>query len=495
MYHPISVDISTKIKQPILVKKALQDIIYAQDGNCYLYRRLIMDQIVKNSFNKDIGPNYEKHLKYAIEHDYFNIGSISHKHYLFNLIEGDDLHDCSTCPNSFQCDASSILDIKFEFISKLRFLLIAIILKYEDCFTQKKGILIHTLKEIIKKIAYTNNEQEEIILGLVENKFLEFVTDNEISSKKILYLLQMYGVLELSEKHADKKILEKNQYNLKSNKNTIDTTLSNKAINKLNSMIGLTNAKKQINELNNLLTFRNISKGMVNLPEINLNCFFEGNPGTGKTMVAKMYAEMLYELNLIRDNKIHCVSANSLIAEHVGGTAIKTATVIQEALGGVLFIDEAYQLAPKHEKDFGHECIATIVREITEHKNDIVIIFAGYRDEMERLMNVNPGLKSRITNRIHFEDYNTSELLEILKEKISSSNLILKDTEEEILRNIISLASKNKDFGNARFIENLFQEIIIKHSSNIVQKLNDNIELNDDIIKTISQESLNLLNI
>lgn len=480
-----------------LIKKALFDTMSVENGNCYLYRRLLVDYIVKNVFTKTFKNDCDYYLKLAIEEDFFDIGTDFKAKYLFDLVEGDNSYDCSQCQNDTKCDMKCPDNVFSIYSSRIRFLMVSMILKYEKYF-KNKGFVKNASQSILNKIEEEPETIDTLIEFLLNSRFLEFTSNGQISSEDIYEKIKKYSILDNHTinfnpvKSVDCYI---NQYtnNKEQESSCSESNKKSTAIEDLNNFIGLENVKKQINELNNLLLFRKMSKGIVNLPEINLHCFFEGNPGTGKTMVAKMYSKMLYELGLIKTDTPNCVSVNDLIAEHIGGTAIKTAKVIQKSLGGVLFIDEAYQLAPRHEKDFSYECIATIVREITEHKNDLVIIFAGYKDEMERLMNVNPGLKSRITNRISFDDYSPEELSLILKSKTDLANFILPSEVNDFLFDLIKTESKKKDFGNARFIENLLQEIILKHSVNVVTKSKSNDNISDEVIRTITLEDVTSL--
>lgn len=146
---------------------------------------------------------------------------------------------------------------------------------------------------------------------------------------------------------------------------------------------------------------------------------FTGNPGTGKTLIARIMAKMLYDLGLISENKLIEVERKDLVASYVGQTSQKTSEVIEKAMGGVLFIDEAYALVQgkKDDGDYGIEAIATLIKAMEDYKENLVVIFAGYKDEMKSFLDINPGIASRIGYTFHFEDYNNVELQEIFVKK------------------------------------------------------------------------------
>lgn len=386
---------------------------------------------------------------------------------------------CSTCNNKSACDSKfgPKTDLKRHLIV-LKFVLDSYDIDNEDDINE-------TVESFTKEITSMANKKE--LLGYLCSDFIDkyFNCDNwNLNIAKLLLRLKMFNNDDfkiVKDYHSRKSLL----------KNACDDNYNNlinesPALKELHKMIGLKMVKEQMEELYDLLCFKKLTEDKLILPEMTLNCTFEGNPGTGKTRTAKLYAKLLYQTGFIKTDKLTCVSASDLISDHIGGTAIKTTEIIQKSLGGVLFIDEAYQLTPSCEKDFGKECIATLVREMTEHKNDLVIIFAGYKKEMQEFINVNPGMKSRITNRISFEDYSIDELYEIFKLNSNESKFNLSDDVEPILKSIFKEKSKDKSFGNARFVENLFQEVLIKHSRNTMRKIrNKEIKVDSEEVKTI----------
>ena len=233
-------------------------------------------------------------------------------------------------------------------------------------------------------------------------------------------------------------------------------------------IIGMNALKEQIIGLGKYIKFKkevNKTDGK-NLPDMNLHMMFLGNPGTGKTTIARKVTKMLYDLDCIRINKLVEVSRQDLIGEHSGETAPKVEKVIESAMGGVLFVDEAYSLKLSDNDQFGSEAIATLIKCMEDNKDELVVIFAGYTKEMQEFIHANSGIKSRIGYTIEFADYSEDELYEILKLKV---NKIGFEIDEKIIPNIMEILKFGKhkrDFGNGRFVDNLLTSMLKKHSMN-----------------------------
>lgn len=234
----------------------------------------------------------------------------------------------------------------------------------------------------------------------------------------------------------------------------------------LNSLVGLTKVKKSLYDLVDLITLKNKTKGDLKLNSINLHMLFLGNPGTGKTTVARMLSNILYNLGYIRQNKLIEVSSKDLVAEYVGQTAPRTMGVINRALGGVLFIDEAYSLAVGNNNSYNAEAIATLIKAMEDYRDDLVVIFAGYTKEMEDFINSNSGIASRIGYTFIFDDYTNLELKEIFVNMIKKSGFVVTKEALSKLDNIINKERVNVNFGNARFIRNVYEKTIINHATN-----------------------------
>ncbi|WP_261311539.1 AAA family ATPase [Streptococcus suis] len=198
---------------------------------------------------------------------------------------------------------------------------------------------------------------------------------------------------------------------------------------------------------------------------------FTGNPGTGKTEVARLYTEILYEYGLIAENKIVEVGRADLIGEYVGQTAPKIKKVFDSASGGVLFIDEAYSLIPQSERDFANEAIPTIIQEMENRRNEVVVIFAGYKELMHNFIDTNPGLQSRISNIIHFEDYSVDELYEIFRIMLSNKGYSIESSCESALHLHFLSRVRNEHFGNGRYVRKLIEAILYQQATRVMERI------------------------
>ena len=187
---------------------------------------------------------------------------------------------------------------------------------------------------------------------------------------------------------------------------------------------------------------------------------FTGNPGTGKTTVARLLSQILRTLGLVSKGHLVESDRSHLVAGYVGQTATKTRAVLESALGGTLLIDEAYALARGGENDFGREAIDTVVKYMEDHRDDLALIAAGYPTEMVEFVDANPGLKSRFTRFIDFPDYTTDELVEIFERMSGDVRYELDDSGRAALRTVIEAEPRTRGFGNARFVRNLFEEAV-----------------------------------
>ncbi|MGP4075196.1 AAA family ATPase [Halobacillus sp. K22] len=244
---------------------------------------------------------------------------------------------------------------------------------------------------------------------------------------------------------------------------------------RLDELIGLDNVKAEVRKLSSFVQAQQKRKenGYPVVP-IQLHSVFSGNPGTGKTTVAEIYSDILKQCGLLKRGHMIVVSRSDLVAGYVGQTAMKTKRKIREALGGVLFIDEAYSLYNGGRDEFGKEAIETIVDEMTKHNENLVVILAGYQHEMEQLVESNPGLSSRFKKYFHFPDYNEQELLKMTHFQAHQFGYSFNEWAEEFL------LEKFKDHrirGNGRFVNNLVNEAIQYQATRIVE--DDSADMNE----------------
>lgn len=233
--------------------------------------------------------------------------------------------------------------------------------------------------------------------------------------------------------------------------------------NELQSLIGLSSVKAEVERLTNFIKIMRVrEKQGLPVSEISYHCVFTGNPGTGKTTVARILANIYSELGVIKKGHLVETDRSGLVAEYVGQTAVKTNKIIDSALDGVLFIDEAYSLVNGVSNDYGTEAIATLLKRMEDDRKRLVVILAGYSNEMQTFINSNPGLMSRFNRYIDFPDYNAEELLEIYKRNLQKHKYTLNAEAEEYISNYIvnAVANKDQNFGNARFIRNLFEKTL-----------------------------------
>lgn len=233
----------------------------------------------------------------------------------------------------------------------------------------------------------------------------------------------------------------------------------------LDGLIGLEAVKAQIDGMV-LQAKHNARRRQAGLTEVHpsRHMAFVGNPGTGKTEVARMTARILYEQGVISRAEARVCGREDLIAPHIGGTAMRTRETIESARGGVLFIDEAYTLIPSSERDFAHEALAALIQGMEDYREDLIVILAGYPAQMQRLMQTNPGLASRIATTVHFPDYDELELLAIFESMVAAHGFTLGPGIPETILGMAGQAKHDPNFGNARWARRLFEAATMAQS-------------------------------
>lgn len=246
----------------------------------------------------------------------------------------------------------------------------------------------------------------------------------------------------------------------------------NEILAKVDALTGLGNVKKEIHDMVNLLIVQRMreKKGLKS-PAISMHLVFTGNPGTGKTTIARMMAKIYQSLGILEGGHLVETDRSGMVSGYMGQTAEKVQEVAESAMGGILFIDEAYTLSNSKEGDYGQEAIDTLLKLMEDYRDNLVVIVAGYTDRMEEFLDSNPGLRSRFNKYIHFEDYSIEELLEIFKKYCSEQDYTLAESLDEILiQKIEDMKDAGEDnFGNARAVRNYFEKVISNQANRIMK--------------------------
>lgn len=261
----------------------------------------------------------------------------------------------------------------------------------------------------------------------------------------------------------------------------------------IDSMIGLDGVKKEIHSLVNILQVQKIRKERgLKYPVMSNHLVFIGNPGTGKTTVARKIGQIYKCLGLLEKGDLTETDRSGLVAGYMGQTAEKVQEVVEKAMGGILFIDEAYALTSYENNggDFGQEAVDTLLKLMEDNRDRLIVIVAGYPEPMEKFLDSNPGLRSRFNKYIQFEDYSVSQLVDIFIEMCTSQDFIIGEgvKEELALKVGVMVANAGENFANAREIRNYFENVVAKQAERLMKKSYD--EINGDALLTIEKEDL-----
>jgi Holliday junction resolvasome RuvABC ATP-dependent DNA helicase subunit len=261
----------------------------------------------------------------------------------------------------------------------------------------------------------------------------------------------------------------------------------NELLAELDALVGLANVKAEVRRLSSLLQVQQLrrERGMP-IIETSHHLVFTGNPGTGKTTVARLLAQIYRSVGIVSKGQLVETDRSKLVAGYVGQTALKTAETLNAALGGMLLIDEAYALARGGENDFGKEAIDTLVKFMEDHRDDLAIVAAGYPTEMQELIETNPGLKSRFTRTITFPDYTDDELVSIFDGLCNANEYNPSDDAMARVCQLIGAEPRTRGFGNARFVRNLF-ETAVSHQAQRLAPLGD---LEDEQLTTLTADDI-----
>ena len=275
------------------------------------------------------------------------------------------------------------------------------------------------------------------------------------------------------------------------NREVIKAAPKGSAYDELNQMIGLDDAKKVINQALNYCKAQKLfaDRGMKR-DHPTMHMIFTGNPGTAKTTVARLFAKIMKENNLLSKGNLIEVGRGDLVGKYVGWTAPMIQKKFKEAQGSVLFIDEAYSLVDDRNGSFGDEAISAIVQEMENHRDNVVVIFAGYPDKMECFLQKNPGLRSRIAYHVPFSDYDTESLCEIAKLIAKQKGLVITEEAYEKLSVMFDAARTENDFGNGRYVRNAIEKARMAQATRLLTMDLDSIESKD--IFTITADDIEL---
>ena len=263
-----------------------------------------------------------------------------------------------------------------------------------------------------------------------------------------------------------------------------------KLLEELDSLVGLTQIKKDVRSLINLIKIRKLRQAEeLKVPELSLHMVFTGNPGTGKTTVARLLARLYRSIGVLSTGNLLEVDRAGLVAGYVGQTALKTLEAVKKARGGILFVDEAYSLVPDGSgtNDFGQEAISTILKAMEDMREELVVIVAGYPEPMERFIESNPGLESRFGKYFHFEDYNGAELMDIFRLQCRKNQYVPDEETEKFCIDMFNEMYENRDenFGNARDVRNIFERAVTNQANRLAAMEKPT---KDDLMKLIKDD-------
>lgn len=351
---------------------------------------------------------------------------------------------------------------------------------------------------LIEKINADNIKSDTLfILGAIINNM-----DNEIGKQYHLLLYRYASIIAkadgtITTKEADflKSIMspwnnEISKSELESNTATyVSTPEKQGGMEQLTQLTGLELVKNDVATLVNFIKIQKVraSKGM-KAPSLSYHCVFIGNPGTGKTTVARILACIYKELGILEKGHLVETDRSGLVAEYVGQTAVKTNKIIDSAMDGVLFIDEAYSLVTNSSNDYGKEAIATLLKRMEDDRERLVVILAGYTQEMKEFIDSNPGLQSRFNRYIEFKDYSEEELLQIYLGNLKKYEYVITDGAIEKMKRVINKAIINKDhnFGNARWVRNIFEKTLEIQANRLATDGN----ISNESLTTITEDDI-----
>ena len=278
-----------------------------------------------------------------------------------------------------------------------------------------------------------------------------------------------YVLDDSEEKKEEKAIVPTEQKgNADKKEVTVNEPIEGDPYKELDELVGLESVKEEVRTLANFVRVQKMrtDKGL-KTPKLSYHLVFTGSPGTGKTTVARIVARIYKDLGILKKGHLVETDRSGLVGQYVGQTAPKTNALVDSALNGVLFIDEAYALTQKGGNDYGDEAIATLLKRMEDDRDRLVVIVAGYSDEMKHFIDSNPGLQSRFNRYINFPDYSPDELYRIFEQYLRKNQYTMTGEAAAYLRSALKevVAKKDRNFGNARYVRNVFEKAI-QHQAN-----------------------------
>lgn len=348
-----------------------------------------------------------------------------------------------------------------------------------DALTKGHGKIIEYAKTVVEE---QDESSTKMLLSRISKEISkESCTDEIRQISKVLKdnLYKYYGYQKV--------------YKICNPEYTEDVRTLSELENELNEMIGLNKVKLQVNNLISYQKVQNLRKRQgLKKVKSTLHLAFLGNPGTGKTSVARIVGRIYKQIGLLSKGHFIEVSRTDLIAGYQGQTSLKVKKVIERSKGGVLFIDEAYSITEnEHSDSYGRECLTELTKALEDYRDDLVVIVAGYNDPMNVFFKSNPGLKSRFNNFIQFDDYNADELEDILIKMCKKDNYIIKNETKHLIKKYLieKTSSKDENFSNGRLVRNLYDNLIMNQAKRIIKMKKITRETlmeisNDDFLKS-----------
>ena len=351
---------------------------------------------------------------------------------------------------------------------------------YSDLYISLKSDIEITGPEFILSpllITYDKDLQMEYLTNLYRFTSIVVKADGTVTKVEEAALKKIMNLSQ--EEQTDKVITELKEQTLE------------EVMEELDSLTGLNEVKEEIKSLINFIKIQKAREGLgLKSTSISYHIVFSGNPGTGKTTVARIVSQIYKNLGILKQGQLVETDRSGMIAEYLGQTAIKVNKEVDSALNGVLFIDEAYSLVGENQDDYGKEAVATLIKRMEDDRDKLIVILAGYTNEMKSFIDTNPGIKSRFNHYIDFTDYTPDELISIYEGKCKKSDYKLNDDAKKKLLELFigAYSHRDKSFGNGRYARNIFEKTTQNQANRIASIAN----ITKEILTTITADDIPL---